>query len=255
LPWSAEGIVKVPRVYGETFFSKLNGDSLRSAEVIVPILYELVQPQSVVDVGCGVGAWLSVFKKHGASRTLGIDGDYVPRDQLLVEAHEFSPVDLGSRFHLNETFDLAVCLEVAEHLPRGSARAFIDSITRLAPCVLFSAALPGQMGINHINLQWPDYWERLFHDAGFVSLDPIRPRIWQDTRVAWWYRQGCQLYVDAELIEADEELTRLAEIRENNNLMLIHRGVLTANLSLGHSLRRVPRQLVSLLLKLMRLQS
>jgi hypothetical protein len=77
-------------------------------------------------------------------------------------------VDDGSRITQTtdiRTFDLAICLEVAEHLPPEAAEGFIDSLTRLAPVVLFSAAITFQVGNQHLNGQWPDYWATLFRRA------------------------------------------------------------------------------------------
>jgi hypothetical protein len=93
-------------------------------------------------------------------------------------------------------FDLAVCLEVAEHLPASSAEAFVKFLTGLAPVVLFSAAIPGQGGTNHINEQFLSYWVKLFSQSGYHPLDVIRPIIWNDERVPFWYRQNIILFAN-----------------------------------------------------------
>jgi SAM-dependent methyltransferase len=124
---------------------------------VVPTVLRLVQPEPVVDVGCGDGAWLSVFRELGVNHRFGLDGDYVDRRLLQIPQDQFSATDLSLPFRLPCTFDLAVSLEVAEHLPPQSAEDFVDSLTRLAPVVLFSAAIPLQGGTHHLNEQWPDY--------------------------------------------------------------------------------------------------
>jgi SAM-dependent methyltransferase len=155
--------------------------------VIVPILLNLTNPHSVIDIGCGTGAWLSVIKKLGITKILGIDGDYIENSSLLIDQNEFFPTDLTQPFYLSETFDLALCLEVAEHLPVQRAQEFVSSLARLSPLIFFSAAVPGQYAPHHINLQWPEYWEKLFADIGYLMLDPIRPLIWQDQRCRGYY--------------------------------------------------------------------
>lgn len=65
--------------YTSEFFDNIRNGSLRSAQVVVPIAIELARPKSVVDVGCGDGTWLSVFRHLGVNDTLGLDGDYVNR--------------------------------------------------------------------------------------------------------------------------------------------------------------------------------
>lgn len=168
--------------------------SLRSAQVVVPMVLELTRPRRVVDVGCGLGAWLSVFQEQGIRVLKGLDQGWAVGAFLLGQT-TFVPTDLARPFWLEEEFDLAVCLEVAEHLPESSARGLVESLTRSAPAVLFSAAVPGQGGAGHLNEQWPSFWTGLFAAQDFVRIDAVRPRIWRDDRVEWWYRHNLFLYV------------------------------------------------------------
>src|SRR5438046_10610902 len=98
---------------------------------------KLTQPTSVVDLGCGIGTWLAVFAEHNVGDYVGIDGDYVDRSQLLIPPERFLSGDLSEPVELNRRFDLAVSLEVAEHLPAASARVLVASLTGLPPVVLF----------------------------------------------------------------------------------------------------------------------
>jgi SAM-dependent methyltransferase len=215
-------------LYTRAFFDALADDSAKSAEVVVPLAVDLVKPASVVDVGCGTGAWLAAFHSAGVQRVLGIDGDYIAREALHIPNESFISMDLAQPrdFSISETFDLAVSLEVAEHLPPSAAPQFVRSLTRLAPVVLFSAAVPGQTGTGHINERWPTYWAALFFQHGYAQLDPFRTRLWRDTRVAWWYRQNLFLYVHG--TRAPVELrTRLAQEEAGDpDLLLVHRTVI-----------------------------
>ncbi len=56
--------------------------NLSAPNQIVPLLMEICNPKSVIDVGCGVGTFLSVFKKHGVNDVLGIDGSWTNRELL-----------------------------------------------------------------------------------------------------------------------------------------------------------------------------
>jgi SAM-dependent methyltransferase len=181
--------------YTNEFFTQQSGSSIESARGVVPIVMELIQPRSVVDVGCGIGAWLAVFAEHNVADYVGIDGEYVDRSQLLIPPERFVSRDLSEPVELDGRFDLAVSLEVAEHLPEASARGFVQSLTHLAPTILFSAAAPGQGGTHHVNERWPSYWASFFAEHDFVSVDAVRPRIWEKKDVAWWYRQNTLLFV------------------------------------------------------------
>ena len=87
-------------------------------------------------------------------------------------------------------------LEVAEHLPAEIAPAFVASMVAHGNAVLFSAAIPFQGGAGHVNERWPSYWADLFLVHGFVPVDVVRPAVWADEQVAFWYAQNTVLYVD-----------------------------------------------------------
>src|SRR5215467_13018648 len=137
--------------YTVDFYKIHRQGSRRSASQIVPLVLELVQPKSVIDVGCGVGAWLSVFNECGVEDFYGLDGEYVDRNMLEIPHQRFLAVDLTKPIQLNRQFDLVVSLEVAEHLPDNCAEMFVDSLTKLGRVILFSAAIPHQGGTRHVN--------------------------------------------------------------------------------------------------------
>lgn len=182
--------------YDAEFFERNRALSLRSAEVVVPLVMERVGPiTSVVDIGCGIGTWLAAFASGGVHTLLGVDGDYVDRETLLIDRSNFTPAELTESIRLDRRFDLAISLEVAEHLPESRAATFVADLCRLSDRVLFSAAIPGQPGTNHINLQWPSYWIRLFAEQGYGATDPIRPKIWHRDDIPYWYRQNIVLFI------------------------------------------------------------
>jgi SAM-dependent methyltransferase len=182
--------------YDRDFFDSISAGSLRSGRVVAPMVLELVGPvASVVDVGCGTGAWLRVFSESGIKDFLGIDGDYVRRDQLEIPSERFRAMDLTQKISLERQFDLVLCLEVAEHLPPSNSDELVGSLTRLGETILFSAAVPYQGGREHINEQWPEYWAEKFRSRGFTALDPFRARLWNEEQVEPWFAQNLVLYV------------------------------------------------------------
>lgn len=184
--------------YDRKFYEDYRAHSLASARAVLTTLYGSVQPGSVVDLGCGIGTWLAAAKDLGSSEILGVDGDHVDRDQLLIPPERFLPADLSRPADLGKDarrYDLAMSLEVAEHLPESSAASFVEALTRFSDLVLFSAAIPHQGGTGHINEQWPSYWGAAFARQGYRMIDLIRPSHWQDPQVAYYYAQNCFLYV------------------------------------------------------------
>jgi hypothetical protein len=198
-------------LYDQEFLKLIRAGSLRSARVVVPLVMDLVAPRSIVDVGCGSGAWLSVFAAAGVRDLIGLEGSPVDPQISDVQPSVIQVCDLSKPFYLNRGFDLAVSLEVAEHLPEDSAASFIESLTQLAPVILFSAAIPGQTGVGHVNEQWPTYWCGHFSKFGFKVCDCLRDRLWLDRRVEWWYRQNLLLFVRA---QADLSYLRLDQVHQ-----------------------------------------
>jgi len=202
--------------------SRYSDGSRRSAQAILRIVFDLVQPQSIVDVGCSIGTWLSVCSAMGATDYTGIDGDYVDRNALLIPRERFLSLDLMRPFNLDRRFDLVISLEVAEHLPKESAEGFVNSLVSLGPVVLFSAAIPFQGGTGHINEQWPDYWARFFLQRGYLAIDCLRPRIWSNPDVQVWYAQNCLLFVHREVLGMSDTLRHEQECCAGRPLSIVH---------------------------------
>ena len=173
-------------------------------------------------MGCGIGSWLAVFREHGVTDVLGLDGEYVDRNQLLIPPGQFRPADLESPPPLDRTFDLALSIEVAEHLPETAADTFVSYLTTLAPVVLFSAAVPGQGGWNHVNEQWPEYWAGRFVERGYVPIDCLRPLLWHRETVQYWHAQNILVYVAQRCLGAHPLLQEMAERTDFRCLARVH---------------------------------
>lgn len=170
-------------LYGPEFFVGRSETVTRSAAVVVPVIVELFQPQSVLDLGCGMGEWLEAF---GLDDMQGVD---------IAAPEPWLHADLRWPLDLERTFDLVLCLETGEHLPESSAWRLVDSIVRHGRTVVFSAAVPGQEGKGHINCQPHEYWHEKFDDRGYAMLDVIRPRLAGRYDVAAWYLANTFAYV------------------------------------------------------------
>lgn len=209
-------------IYTKEFFKDQQEGSYTSAKELLPIIFTLLHPTSVVDVGCGVGTWLKVCQEAGIDDVVGVDGPYVSKELLQIPVSKFQEADLSVPLHSSRKFDLVMSLEVAEHLPPASAKTFVTSLTNLSPVVLFSAAIPFQGGHNHTNEQWQSYWADLFLEQGYVAIDYIRPAIWNTQRVEWWYAQNCLLLAQKEYAKTNEHLQRLAQNTDTAQLNIVH---------------------------------
>jgi SAM-dependent methyltransferase len=208
--------------YTEQFYEDIREGSRRSAREIVPIVLDLVSPKNVIDVGCGLGTWLSVFKEFGVDDIWGAEGNWVDKAVLEIPKERFLQADLTKPFRLERKFDLVVSVEVAEHLSPEFAGIFLESLVRLGPVVLFSAAIPFQGGKNHVNEQWQGYWAEQFQNKGYHAIDCIRKRIWQNARVEFWYAQNMLMFARLDYLQTHPALQREYENTYASQLSLVH---------------------------------
>lgn len=204
--------------YDDSFFEYVNASARAAAERIVPLLQQQLSPSSVLDVGCGQGAWLLVWQSHGVDDVFGVDGSYVDRSKLLFAPERFCAHDLQQRFDLGRSFSLVQCLEVAEHLPESSAEPLLDSLIRHGEVIVFSAAPPGQGGHEHVNERSYDYWRGLFFRRGYLALDCLRPRILADPGIDRWYRYNTLLYVSRDAMARLSEALQASLIPESRSV-------------------------------------
>lgn len=185
--------------YNKDFYNSYRAASHLSALIYLDEVFKIVKPNSMLDIGCGVGTWLRAAKELGVKEICGIDGDYVKRDHLEIDPAQFKAYDVTKPIDLNRKFDIAISMEVGEHLPTTQSDTLVDSLTLHADIIVFSAAIPFQGGTDHINEQWPDFWATKFEARGYTVFDFARPRLWNEERIDYYYIQNGFLYVRNEL--------------------------------------------------------
>lgn len=187
---------KLNEYYDKNFYEGHIEGISKSVAIVLGLLYEHYKPQTVIDVGCGQGAWLAAAESLGAKKLKGVDGEWVRKDALLSKNIDFMEANFDEAIpKLNEKYDLCISLEVAEHISEANAKQFIDFLCEASDTVLFSAAIKYQGGRNHINEQWQSYWIDLFKSNSYECIDLFRPHLWNSTSVEWYYRQNTFLFV------------------------------------------------------------
>lgn len=186
-----------PLTYAEALIVR----SGKSAAIILPILYHEHIPETVVDVGCGPGSFLKEARELGSTVCVGFDAPWTSKDDLVDPEIDLHSIDLDENLQedafltLGAKYDLAICVEVAEHLSQESAPLLVKALCRASDMILFAAAIQYQIGTGHVNCQWPSYWVAMFEANGFQCHDVIRPRVWGNESVEWWYQQDTLLFV------------------------------------------------------------
>jgi len=156
-------------IYDTGFFSqwgKGNAEYLRSAELVAAAIHQVFRPKSLADLGCGCGVYGSLFGRMGI-KVLSIDGVLPPSANAFPV--EIIKRDLTLPFeNAWGRFDLALCLEVAEHIPEEFTDIFLRNITGFSGRLLMSAAPPGQGGRHHVNERPRRYWAEKLAGLGYA---------------------------------------------------------------------------------------
>ncbi len=164
--------------------------SLRGPRAALAIMFQEAIPTSLLDVGCGLGVWSKAALSFGVKDVLALDGAEVDPENLVLSRKHFRRQMLNEHFSLGRKFDVAICLEVAEHLAADDAGVLIANLVNHSDVIYFSAACPGQPGDGHVNCQWPSYWQNLFNAQGYICDDAIRWKLWNVAEVGFVYRQN-----------------------------------------------------------------
>jgi len=191
------------KIYDQKFYERNKTDAkLKSVEIVLDEVFKILpRCNSAVDFGCATGTWLKGLETYGITDIRGYDGKWVDQSKLLIPKESFFEADFDKPITIDRKFDLAISIEVGEHLQESSAASFIENITKSADFVLFSAAIPHQGGENHVNEQWPAYWNAKFNHFGFVCVDSIRRKLWNNYDVIDFHRQNILLFVNENRID------------------------------------------------------
>jgi SAM-dependent methyltransferase len=230
--------------YDQRYFAFITEASIQSARILLPVVARAVSPRSVVDFGCGTGAWLKVWKELGVRDVTGVDGEYVGAYPLLIEPQEFVCADLERPVDLGRQFDLVQCLEVGEHLDWRVSEGLVETLVRHGNLVLFSAAVPGQGGYRHVNEQPYEYWRALFARHGYSMLDAVRPSVVKVPGIEPWYALNSFVFA------AEAALSTLTPVVASSRVPI--QGLIRDYSSIGFKLRkalirRLPRHTVDTL--------
>lgn len=186
-------MIDLRTMYKGRYFARRNSLEWRAVPVCDAIIDNL-NPKSVVDVGCAVGDLIKEFDKRQIV-CYGIEGHENVVPYLMVDEEKVFIKDLRFPLNLSLQCDLAICLEVAEHIDKECADQFVDNLIGLSRKVLLSAAPPGQGGHGHVNCQFPDYWKYKFVNKRYVFEEHITLSI-MEALAPWKDKKGIKAYYD-----------------------------------------------------------
>ena len=200
--------------YSPEFYESVANRGLITAEICAGVLKGYFRPKSLLDIGAGNGGWSYTFARSFSSiETVTVidleirNSTHIKNLRKLKSLKFFTPVaqDLSVEQRLpNEVFDLIICLEVLEHLPKESSELLSRKFAEKGRFLLFSAAVPGQGGTNHINEQPFVYWQNLLRQNGFFPLDVLRKKLSKNSRVPDYYKDNIVLWINLNFIHTEK---------------------------------------------------
>ena len=186
-------------IYNSDYYERnIAAPAARSAGTIANSILNDFKATRVIDVGCGTGALLLTLRDKGCE-VFGLEYAEAALRYCRARRLNVAKFDLERDvFNDNRAFDVAVSMEVAEHLPETVADRYVDLLTRLSRVVVFTAAPPGQGGDDHVNEQPPSYWIRKFQWRGFEHAEELSQR-WRESwrasgDVESWYYKNLMIF-------------------------------------------------------------
>jgi 2-polyprenyl-3-methyl-5-hydroxy-6-metoxy-1,4-benzoquinol methylase len=181
---------KPEELYVEEFYSKRH-KSMRNWEIkLGKNLVELFSIKSIVDFGCGLGAYLEGAMLAGAAPVLGYDLMYEKAIKYASDVIKpFMKYGNVGEFIDCDKFDAVLSIETAEHLAEEEADAFVDNLVNASSrIIIVSASNAG--GRYHINRQLKPYWIEKFTARDFIYSQESVDKLYD----AWHYN-GCPAYI------------------------------------------------------------
>lgn len=184
---------------GNRWLSLVSTTPAEETDAVVEYLSEEYEPDSVIDFGCGLGRYLAAFQSRGV-RIHGVEGYSEAREHAEIPTEALTIHDLRKPLELDERYDLALCIETAEHIPPRFADTLVETVTAAAPRVIFTAAPPGGSGTHHVNEASREYWIEKFRSHGFTyaseETDRFRESIRPEIEAAEWIAERPFVFVE-----------------------------------------------------------
>lgn len=183
------------------------------------------RPASVLDIGCGSGAYLKYFATRGTEAIRGVDS--IDGKFGYLQPNEYTRVDLERPLDLSDTFDLVICTSVIDNTSPHLERVLVDNIAgHASKHIVFCGERHGESRAAHVNSQTIAHWLDLFQSAGWYPclFDTLALR---SLSTLSWFRTGLVVFIqdDRDAVEARARLMELDKHKARWNMQ--RPGVIT----------------------------
>lgn len=185
-------------IYNIDFYQRSDNQRMRSAQIIASSIITYFAPSTVIDVGCGIGDLLYFLDSHSIN-VEGLEYSDVAINICRSRGLDVIKFDIENDVINNpKRYDLVVSTEVAEHLPESCSERYVDLLCSMGDKILFTAAMPGHGGIDHVNEQPHEYWIEKFNGHEFHHdkvLSELLASTWKEKGVLGWYHQNVMVFI------------------------------------------------------------
>lgn len=184
-------------IYKESFFCRRYKLHWRAEHVCKAIMYT-ISPISVIDVGCATGDLVLGFGEYNIF-SKGLEGAKTVSKYLVIPESDVAFRDLRVPMYsapflpIPLKYDLAMCLEVVEHIEIEFADILVENLCVMGDKILLSAAPPGQGGHHHVNCQHPEYWDKKFLRGNYKRNQEVAEKV-KYYLLPWKHKPGIKAF-------------------------------------------------------------
>ena len=177
-------------IWDSTDLKKEHKHDIKLAESIALMF----KPKKMADLGCGDG-WYCYYLKVEKDWPMvhGYEGNiYELKRKHFYD--DITIIDLSKIKYVDMFYDLVICLEVGEHIPKKHEQKFLDNVARFATKdLILSWAIPGQGGRGHFNEQPNDYIIKEMSKRGF-AFDKGKAELLRKDTTYEWFRNSIMVF-------------------------------------------------------------
>lgn len=145
---------------------------------------QLFTPKDAADLGCSLGKYCKYLSQKGWNID-GYEGGNLKNFAVYSPIYQ---VDLGESLN-PKSYEVVLCLEVAEHIPLEKEKIFLDNLNRFTEkYLIISWSNKVGEGSGHVNCRSLQQVEKLMRKMGFL-LDKSKTQYLREKAHVKWFKR------------------------------------------------------------------